>query len=163
MPRTCSVCGRPEREAIDAALLAGAPLRNIAEKYGLSVTAVHRHKSGHILAAMAEAKDAADVASADSLLGQVRDLQAKTLKLLAKAEKAGDLRTAVSAIGQARGNLELLGKLAGQLQAPAVNILIMPEWTVARATLWVALAPYPEARAAAAAALLAIEAGHADN
>jgi hypothetical protein len=33
--------------------------------------------------------------------------------ILDRAQKAGDLRTAPAAISQARGNLELLGKLAG--------------------------------------------------
>jgi hypothetical protein len=65
---------------------------------------------------MAKAQEARKVARADSLLDQVRGLQAKTLGILHKSEGAGDLRTAKAAIGQARQNLELLGRMAGELR-----------------------------------------------
>lgn len=167
MPRTCTICSHPERDAIDAALLAGEACTQIAARYStneqkIGRMALQRHKADHIPAAMAEAHGAAAVASADTLLDQVRDLQRKTLKLLAQAERAGDLRTAVSAIGQARGNLELLAKLLGELQAqPTINLLLAPEWVTVRGVLLVALAPYPEARAAVAAELARID--HADS
>ena len=45
MARNCSVCMHPKVEAINLALLSGSlPLRRIADKYGVSVGAVHRHK-----------------------------------------------------------------------------------------------------------------------
>jgi hypothetical protein len=59
-----------------------------------------------------KAREAEEAARADDLLEQVRHLQAHALHILERAEKAGDLRTALAAISQARGNLELLGKLA---------------------------------------------------
>ena len=69
------------------------------------------------------------MAQADDLLDQVRHLQAHALDILERAEKAGDLRTALAAISQARGNLELLGKLAGELdERPVVNLNVSPEW-----------------------------------
>ena len=53
----------------------------------------------------------------------------QALDILDRAEKARDLRTALAAISQARGNLELLGKLAGELdERPIVNLNISPEW-----------------------------------
>jgi len=72
-----------------------------------------------------KASQAMEVAEADALLDQVRDLQQHALDILDKAEEAGELRTALAAISQARGNLELLGKLAGELQQEgATNIQI---------------------------------------
>jgi hypothetical protein len=51
-------------------------------------------------------------------------------------KQAGYLRTALAAISQARGNLELLGKLAGELDdRPVVNLNISPQWLELRAVM----------------------------
>lgn len=160
MPRTCTVCQHPDRPAIDAALLAGEPFRHIAARTGTSTGALQRHKEEHLPIALVHAKEVEQVAQADDLLAQVRDLQRRTLRILDDAEKAGDRRTALAAIREARGNLELLGKLAGELQdGQTVNVVVSPEWQRVRAVVIAALLPYPEARAAVAGQLLALEAG----
>ena len=116
MPRTCSVCVHRERDEIDNVLLAGqVSLRNMAERYGTSATALHRHKSEHLPTALIKAAEAAEVASADSLLDQVRALQAKALGIFDKAEATGDLRTALAAIREARGSMELVARMVGEL------------------------------------------------
>jgi hypothetical protein len=75
--------------------------------------------------------------------------------------QANDLRTALVAVREARGNLELIGKLLGELDAgPALNVLVAPEWVSIRAGLLAALGPYPEARAAVAQRLLTLEASN---
>jgi hypothetical protein len=164
MPRTCTVCTHARRAAIDAALVSGyEPLRTIADQWSISKTALIRHKSDHLPAHLAAAHEAAEVVRADSLLDQVRALQAKTLAILRKAEGAGDLRTATAAIGQARQNLDLLGRLAGELktgEGTTVNVGVFssPGFGEVQVALYQALAPFPEARVAAAAALKAI--GH---
>ena len=100
-------------------------------------------------------------ATADDLLAQVRSLQGRALAILDRAEKAGDLRTALGAIREARGNLELLAKLLGELNdAPQVNILVNPEWVSVRGVLLGALGPYPDARAAVAGALASLGAAN---
>jgi len=155
MGRTCTVCGHAQRDVIDQALVSGTGLRKVAERFsGTSVTALHRHKA-HVRANIAMAHEAKEVARADSLLEQVKDLQAKTLAILQKAEKTGDLRTAATAIGQARQNLELLGKLAGELRPDTqVNVLVAsPAWIEVRTQLLRALDPYPEAKQAVLAAI----------
>jgi len=155
MGRTCTVCGHAQRDVIDQALVSGTGLRKVAERFsGTSVTALHRHKA-HVRANIAMAHEAKEVARADSLLEQVKDLQAKTLAILQKAEKTGDLRTAATAIGQARQNLELLGKLAGELRPDTqVNVLVAsPAWVEVRTQLLRALEPYPEARQAVLAVI----------
>jgi hypothetical protein len=71
-----------------------------------------------------------------------------------RAEKAGDLRTALAAISQTRGNLELLGKLAGQLdEHPVVNLNVSPQWLELRAVIVGALEPHPAAHGAVLRAL----------
>jgi hypothetical protein len=54
MPRPCSICTHSQRQAIDAALTAGEALRNMAPRFGTSVTALHRHKHEHLLKHLAD-------------------------------------------------------------------------------------------------------------
>jgi len=107
MPRTCTICIHPARSSIDQALIAQEPFRHIASRTGTSTTALQRHKKDHIPLSLRKAQDAEEIAHADGLLDQIRELQARAMGILAKAEKAGDLRTALAAIGQARNVLEL--------------------------------------------------------
>ena len=154
MTRVCTVCRHPDRAAIDEALVAGAAYRDIAGQFQLSPSSVHRHSSEHIPATLSQAAEAVEVARADDLLSQVRSLQARALAILAKAEEAGDLRTALGAIREARGNLELLARLLGELDdTPTVNVLVSPQWLGVRAAILGALEPHPAARVAVAAAL----------
>jgi hypothetical protein len=92
VPRRCTVCDHPERHSIDEALVTGAPYRSIAKRFGLSESAVYRHKSEHLPAHLLKARELEEAARADDLLEQVRHLQAHALDILERAEKAGDLR-----------------------------------------------------------------------
>jgi len=164
MARTCTICVHPERQAIDQALVAGGAMRPLAALYRVSPDAIERHAASHLPQALSKAQDAAEVAHADDLLGQLKELQGRTLGILTQAEEAQDLRTALQAVGQARGNLELLAKLAGQLaQEGTVNLVVSPEWVMVRAALLGALTPYPEARLAVAGRLVALESGVASG
>ena len=157
MGRPCSICTHPQRDEIDRLLVEGKePLRIIAERYGTTPSALCRHKR-HIPSMLAKAHEAGEVARADDLLSQVRDLQARALAILEQAEQAGDLRTALGAIREARGNLELLAKMIGELQAPPTVIVASPEWVALRTEILVALEPYPEARLSVARALESAE------
>jgi hypothetical protein len=154
MPRTCTVCEHPKREEIDRALVGSASNRSLASLYDVSEAAVRRHKGSHLPAKLVMAEAAAEVAQADDLLDQVRDLQGRALTILERAEEAGELRTALSAIREARGNLELLAKLLGELdERPVVNLNLSPEWVELRAVIIAALEPHSEARDAVLRAL----------
>jgi len=100
------------------------------------------------------------VASGANLLAQVRELTSKTLAILDKAERARDLKAALGAIREARGCLELLAKLLGELQqeGSTVDIALSAEWIELRTVLLKALGPYPEARLAVAEALRDVKA-----
>jgi hypothetical protein len=158
----CSVCAHDDVADINEALVInGASNRAITRQYGLSKDAIRRHRE-HIPQLLVRASQAMEVAQADDLLEQVRDLQRRALGILDKAEAADELRTALSAIAQARGNLELLGKLAGELQQEgATNIQLAlvehPDYARLRAAVVGALEEHPEARWAVAAALRGIE------
>jgi transposase-like protein len=146
MPRRCTVCDHQKRHSIDETLVTGASYRSVAKRFGLSESAVYRHKTEHLPAHLLKARKVEEVAQADELLDQVRHLQTHALDILERAEKAGDLRTALAAISQARGNLELLGKLARELDGrPVVNLTVSPEWLELRAVIVGALEPHPAA------------------
>jgi hypothetical protein len=158
----CSVCSHPDATLINEALIIERQSnRAITRQYDLSKDAIRRHTE-HIPELLVKASQAMEVAQADDLLDQVRVLQRRALSILDKAEAADELRTALAAIAQARGNLELLGKLAGELQQEgATNIQIAlsahPDYGRLRAAVVGALEEHPEARWAVAAALRGIE------
>lgn len=172
MARRCSICDHPKRDIIDQALVSNAVLRGITREYGVSEDALTRHKKSHIpellsraqeiqdnkavmVAEVARAKEAMETGQANNLLQQVKDLINRTDGIYEKAEEAGDLRTALTAIRESRGNLELLGKLIGELQdsGVTVNIYNNPEWMELRALILNVLEPYSEAKEALADAL----------
>jgi hypothetical protein len=154
MPRSCTVCEHPRRDEVDRALVGGASNRSVASLYDVSEAAMRRHKANHLPAKLVMAQAAEEVAQADNLLSQVQDLQGRALAILDKAETADDLRTALGAIREARGNLELLAKLLGELdERPVVNLNVSPEWLELRAVIVGALEPHPEALRAVVGAL----------
>jgi hypothetical protein len=158
MPRKCTVCEHEKVEEINRLLLKGVSLRNIAKQYFVSAASLHRHKKGHLPAKLVKAQEAREIAKADSLLDQVTELRNKALSILAKAEQAGDLRTALQGVREAKGCLELLARLQGELQEQAtVNILINPQWITLRTVILEVLDRYPEARQAVARTLREVE------
>ncbi|MDP9476349.1 MAG: hypothetical protein M3R38_11835 [Actinomycetota bacterium] len=115
---------------------------------------MRRHKGNHLPAKLVMAEKAAEMVEADNLLDQVGDLQRRTLAILEAAEGTKEHRTALSAIREARSNLELLGRLQGELNdRPQINLLISPEWLHLRAVIVGALEPHPEALGAVVSAL----------
>ncbi len=94
-----------------------------------------------------KARNAAEVAEANTLLDQLTDLQSRTLAILKAAEKAKDHNVSLKAISEARRNLELVGKLAGELaQGNQINIINSPEWVNLQTIILEVLSEYPEAR-----------------
>lgn len=68
MPRTCTVCASPHRDAIDVELLGSKPIRAMARQYHLGREALTRHRDAHLPEAIAQAHQAAEVAHSDHLL-----------------------------------------------------------------------------------------------
>lgn len=153
MPRVCTICSHYDIDKIDKQILEGISLRNIAERYSLSATSVHRHKK-HLKVNLLKANEVKEMARADTLLEQVKDLQSRALSVLYKAEESQDWRAANGAIREARACIELLGKLAGELQeGTKVNIIVSAQWLELRTTIIKALESYPEAKLAITRAL----------
>ena len=156
MARQCSICTNEQRDAIDQALIAGTGYRKIAERFGVSPAALSRHLRRHLVALLAGRQEV----DADNLLGQVADLQRQAQVIKDKAEKKGDLKTALQGIRELVRIIELLAKLRGELDTrPILNVLLSPEWVTIRSVLLEALSSFPDARRAAATALLEVDGG----
>ena len=90
----------------------------------------------------------------------MKQLRNKAISILLKAEASGDYRTALMGIREARGCLELLAEMEGELnRAPVISLYLSPEWLRVRGALIQALGDFPEARAAAAMALQQVNHG----
>ena len=147
MPKTCPICVHSKRQEIEEALLVSIKLPEIAQRFSLSKWSIYRHKQRHLPTSLLKAKEAQEVAMADNLLEQLKQLQQKALELLRKAEAAGELRTALQGVREAKGCLELLAKLQGELaQEGSINIVLSPSWISLRTVILRTLEPYPEAR-----------------
>jgi hypothetical protein len=86
MPRSCTICEHPNMEAIDKALVGRASNRSVASLPEVSEAVGRGHKANHLPAEVVMAHAAEEVALADTLLEQVRDLQRRTLDILKGAE-----------------------------------------------------------------------------
>jgi len=160
LPRRCTVCDHPQREEIDMQLVREVSYRTIADQFGLSKTALIRHKESHIPDALIKAQGAGEVAQGDNLLAQVKALQSEAQGILGEARAAGDLKTALIGIGKAKECLELLFKVEGRLQdqqSVQVNVNLdifhSPEWLRVGRMLAEVLRDYPDLRAEVAARL----------
>ena len=118
MPPTCTVCRLEKRQEAEKALIAGEPLRSIAERFGTSPQSLLRHKDGHFPARLVKAKEAREADSAESLTAWLSGIEDEARRLGQKAEKGGDLRTALLAVRELLRQFELKAKVwATQQQA----------------------------------------------
>lgn len=82
MPPRCSVCSHPERVEIDAAIIAGGSLRNIAQRFdGPSAWSIYRHTKH------AQATLLAGITAREAVLAEL--LRTELEELLDREVKAG--------------------------------------------------------------------------
>ena len=171
MPRTCTICNHPQRAAVDKALVAGTALRDISQRFGLSMSALHRHKAEHLprllakaqqqetarataLAAQAQRQEAGERERAFDVVQQLRTINGAALTVLKEARDARNGDLALKAIDRIQRQIELQAKLLGELdERPQVVLVQSPEWVALRGVIVAALAPHPAARLAVTEAL----------
>ena len=123
MPRTCTVCRHPQRADIEAAIVQGVPLRNIAEHRKLSIAALSRHTSGCMGEALSKAIDAELVAWGASTDERIRVWVDEARTNLQLARDNGDAAAANGAINVILKALALSAKLRGEIkEGPTVHI-----------------------------------------
>lgn len=162
MARICTVCTSPGRNRVDSELAGGAPVAGVAKRHKLSVDALRRHKENHLSPALARvaverygAESARDAFS--SVVDRVETLVDRLEALMTIAEEKHALTGGSNVAREIRQSLELIARLRGELddrpQNVVVNVLSTPEFTSIVGRLIEALAPFPEARLAAAQVL----------
>lgn len=133
MPNTCTICRHPKQIEIDNALIAAGhlgSLRNIAKRYSVGLSSLHRHKLNCLPELKSIVQGSTAVVEAKTILRQMGELHERALKILERAEAADKLDTALRAVRECRGNLELLAQLDGTLNpkvaaAGPVNVTIV--------------------------------------
>jgi hypothetical protein len=155
MARHCSICIHPERDAIEAEIMgAGGILAQIGIKYGVTVSALGRHRDRHIPAAMVKHAEVLDELRAEQLVGRATDMFRSIEAQIPLAAKAGDHKAVAMLAGQGTKICQLLMKRFDQMPPErSVNITASVEWKGIQDTILRALDPHPEARRAVATAL----------
>jgi hypothetical protein len=116
----CAGCLHPNRDALDAQLVAGVPYRAISATFNLSLGAISRHKR-HVKE-MIQARTTTEMSEHSSTLyNRVERLVDEAEQILAKAKAKDDFRGANGALGAAAKLLDLLGRASGELQSANVG------------------------------------------
>ena len=157
--RKCKTCSHAKVAEINSALVRGVPVRDIARQYGLSKDTVYRHRKNCFLRTLERAVESQETSNANEIKAQLQDIHQKTVNILNRNLEKDD-KAALSAIREARANLELIGRLIGELDnAPKVAVLVdSPDWAKVRYVIMQAVDPYPDARDAIINALQRISA-----
>lgn len=156
MPRTCTVCRSPRRREIERSMIDGRSNREIARDFKLSSSAVFRHREEHLSKKLLQAAESRELAGAVSLVDRLEELHAETLAILSDARNAEsiDNEVALRAISRLEKQVELIARLQGDLkEAPAVALIVSPEWITLRTCILGALNAYPDARLAVSKAI----------
>ena len=117
MPRHCSVCDHPKQAVIDASLVNGEPFRDIARRYRLTASSIHRHRQSHLPEQLVRAEAAREVSKSSELFSRIGNLEAQAQRLGDKAESEGDLRTALAGVRELARLAELVVKINNQQSA----------------------------------------------
>lgn len=158
MGAVCKACRHPQTEAISLELLQKVPMREIADKYSLSLSCVARHKN-HVPTSLVKTEEAKQVAEASSVMQRIMQLDQRADEIYQQATDGNNPGLALKALKELREVTTLYAKLAGEISTSKTinNIIITPEWVAMRAVMLRALEPYPEARRALVAALGGVE------
>lgn len=94
-------------------------MRAIASRFAVTASAAKRHARWHLPRALVLAANAARAADADTLLGQVEDMErrARAYEAQAVTVSEGNLRVALLALREGRGLAEVRGRLTTSYRA----------------------------------------------
>jgi hypothetical protein len=106
---------------IDRLLVTGTALRNIAEQFPLSVSALFRHKA-HVEARIVEARRADEIDAGRSLASRLDELASIARRALQRAERTSDTRTALLALRELSRLLEVETRVESQAARVQINV-----------------------------------------
>lgn len=124
----CSICKHASRSAIEQALGAGRPLREIVEVFGtpqdpISKSSIHRHRQ-HVAAALQELSQTRGLASAGGLITLVESLIAELQIVKRQATSGAEVRKSVEVILKA---VATLADLCGAHSPKQVNVSVQAQ------------------------------------
>jgi transposase len=112
MPRTCTVCSHQSRADIEAALVSGGTLRNVAKRFDVGFSSLNRHvEAGHIQQSIKQEHEAKDEVRALDVARQLHVINTVTLNVMHSA--LGDKKThhlVLQAVDRVLRQLELQDK-----------------------------------------------------
>ena len=161
-PTRCAVCQHDDVREINSRLVKPkASTRKIGEVFNLHYKAVERHRDNHLPAALQEIvnETAVQELMAETLPDaspqeQVKALTIRAQVILDETHRKKDYSSATRALREVRGCIELMAKLAGEIDAgTTITIINNPSWITLQTNILTALDAYPEARAAVVRAL----------
>jgi hypothetical protein len=169
----CTICKHSRRSQLEIGLVHHVPMRVLAARFGVSQHALHRHRHNHLSPQMAAAilaaqkpsavdLEALQVSESEGLLSQLVAQRARLQTYADQCLELGDVGGATRAERSITANLELVGKLLGQLiqrhEVRSTSILVSPDYLRLRSVLVNALRPFPEAAQTVGRALHELEA-----
>jgi hypothetical protein len=172
--KMCLACIHPERHLIDDGIAKHASRTGMAQRFGISIHVLDRHRRRHIPAAVVaqalapiaekwtgQHLDELRTVESERLLSNAVLVRRKLYHLAESAENSCNYAGATAAYGRILQSLELIGKLLNQFTTHAhvthSALLVSPDYLRLRSALLTALLPFPEARAAVAKVLRELE------
>lgn len=120
---SCTVCTSPQRAEIDAAALAGTPLRTMATMFGRGKNTLQRHVVQHITAAAQKAAgDDREIDAGQHILDELERIRKRCDDLLKLAEKKKDLRNGFTGIREMRGIVTDTARILGIIHDSAIHV-----------------------------------------
>jgi len=115
--RRCSICGHPQADAINAALLTGEPQGVVAARFAISSNAVYRHARSHLAAAgdTGEPTSAGDPPS--DALSTMLNTQTRLLRVIERCEGLKQTTALILATRELRMTVEAIARLAGAVDS----------------------------------------------
>lgn len=172
MARRCTTCEHGRRAEIELLLSRKTPLEVVARRFDVSKSSLHRHKAAHIPPEMKARLSIADQIEdvdlealrrreSEGLLQSLVVQRARLYRLGDDAREVGDLKAAAAIEGRITDAIKLTAQIVGEIAASNrhvhINFLGTDSYHLVRTALMRALAPYPDAARAVAAALQGIE------
>jgi hypothetical protein len=125
----CTICNHPQRQKIDQALVAGSStLAALGQEYGLSTSALQRHKA-HLQAKISRAQNQLQDNLRQSYIFQLSQFLEMAMQTAQAAQAEGNSRLVLQAIAQGTRLIKIILKQDLQLDQRVVyEILASPQW-----------------------------------
>lgn len=128
----CTICNHKEKEKLNVGLINGTPTRELEKVFGVSKSAVSRHKTACLPLIVAAAlqtnvnEDGEDGPEPETVRGRAEEMCGKGRVAILQALKRKDYKTAFAGMREHRGYMETIGKVTGELNPAAGHAAQQP-------------------------------------